>query len=277
MAYAVERYQIMLARRQGLREPWTSDPILREYRFCNVFREDDRTTAWIREHIREPLRDDPKVLMAMVVARWFNRIETLERIEDLLLAGDWNPPEYRRRLKGVSPLVTGAYMVKTPPRMSKLEGIIHCINAFEKDAAHLATHGDPESTELAGMWEVFTEYPYLGPFMAYEIVTDLRHTYMGEKATDIMTWCSPGPGCARGLGRVMHGDKDTYSYVSPRDRQVMLLLMNELLPWINEHWDERWPRWEMRELEHTLCEFDKYERARLGEGRPKQKFKPVTA
>jgi hypothetical protein len=28
-----------------------------------------------------------------------------------------------------------------------------------------------------------------------------------------------------------------------------------------------WPSWEMRDVEHTLCEFDKYERIRLGEGR----------
>jgi len=33
-----------------------------------------------------------------------------------------------------------------------------------------------------------------------------------------------------------------------------------------------WPEWEMRDVEHTLCEFDKYERVRLGEGRPRGVF-----
>jgi len=28
----------------------------------------------------------------------------------------------------------------------------------------------------------------------------------------------------------------------------------------------------MREIEHSLCEFDKYERTRLGEGRPRAKY-----
>jgi hypothetical protein len=39
------------------------------------------------------------------------------------------------------------------------------------------------------------------------------------------------------------------------------------------HWlrpvHEQWPAWEMREVEHSLCEFDKYERVRRGEGRPR--------
>jgi hypothetical protein len=33
-----------------------------------------------------------------------------------------------------------------------------------------------------------------------------------------------------------------------------------------------WPKWELREVEHTLCEFDKFERTRLGEGRPRGVF-----
>ena len=30
---------------------------------------------------------------------------------------------------------------------------------------------------------------------------------------------------------------------------------------------------EMRDIEHCLCEYDKYERVRLGEGRPRAKYK----
>jgi hypothetical protein len=39
---------------------------------------------------------------------------------------------------------------------------------------------------------------------------------------------------------------------------------------------EHWPAWEMREVEHTLCEFDKYERARLGEGKPRGVYRHGT-
>jgi hypothetical protein len=29
---------------------------------------------------------------------------------------------------------------------------------------------------------------------------------------------------------------------------------------------------EMRDIEHSLCEFDKYERVRLGQGKPRSKY-----
>jgi hypothetical protein len=30
----------------------------------------------------------------------------------------------------------------------------------------------------------------------------------------------------------------------------------------------------MRDIEHCLCEFDKYERVRLGQGKPRAQYKP---
>jgi alpha-glutamyl/putrescinyl thymine pyrophosphorylase clade 1 len=36
-----ERETIRLRRAQGLPRPWTADPILHSYRFCNIKREDD--------------------------------------------------------------------------------------------------------------------------------------------------------------------------------------------------------------------------------------------
>jgi hypothetical protein len=60
----------------GHTPPWTGDEILQKYKFCQVFREDDRTTRWFREHIREPLKDSTDVFMATVIFRWFNYIES---------------------------------------------------------------------------------------------------------------------------------------------------------------------------------------------------------
>jgi len=44
----------------------------------------------------------------------------------------------------------------------------------------------------------------VGDFMAYEVVTDLRHTRYLNKAPDINTWAVAGPGAIRGLHR-LHG------------------------------------------------------------------------
>jgi hypothetical protein len=33
-----------------------------------------------------------------------------------------------------------------------------------------------------------------------------------------------------------------------------------------------WPPFEIREIEHSLCEFDKHQRCLQGQGRPRQRF-----
>lgn len=290
-AYARERYQILQRRRAGQPRPWTDDPILQSYRFCNVFREDDTVTQWIRRHVTHD-RHGPLLLGAMVIARWFNRIETLERLlpppgldtvvdgpswfNDLLFSWELDgwAEDMRERLEGVQPLVTGAYMVKTPANMSKLEGILWCLEQFLPEARQLQRELEQGATRLCEATERLQRYPYLGPFMAYEVVTDLRHTPILGDAPDIMLWANPGPGAARGMARVVGAPLDTYNRHRPEDVHLMNTLMRRLLVASQDrgNWPSEWPQWEMRDVEHTLCEFDKYERARLGEGRPKQLY-----
>lgn len=274
LAYAVERQRILERRRAGQPWPWTDWPVLQKYRFCNIYREDDRTTIWFRENIREPLRNDPKVLLATVAFRWFNRIETGERIKDILVEEGWNRAKVRERLQGVQPICTGAFMIKSPAKKNKLEGLCDCIDAVAADAEHLVARIEPGETTLEDVWDRLREYPFLGNFMAYEVVTDLRHTYLLDQAPDINTWACPGPGAARGLGRVIDGNPAGYNYYSAKDQMEMILLMRHLLAYVNEKWPEPWPRWEMREVEHTLCEYDKFKRAQSGEGRLKRGYTP---
>lgn len=296
-AYARRREMIRHLRASGVPAPWTSDPVLQEFRFCNVFREDDTVTRWLRERVTTE-NFGYRVLGAFVIARWFNRVETLEymlgdgtKVPYFLynLLYSWGGLEeeatetsldvwadlMRERLYDVKPLVTGAYMIKTPAGMNKLEGLISVLRPVLKDAVHLQVRMEPETT-LQGVWEVLKEYPYLGDFMAYEVVTDLRHALpVLREAPDIMTWANPGPGCARGLDRVMQRPLGTSNRANAADRtrmiDEMIWLLNRSLD--SENWPDTWPTWELRDVEHTLCEFDKYERARLGEGRPKQLFR----
>lgn len=293
-AYARERYSILVRRRNkatlmlgkdGLRH-WTLDPILQEYRFCNVFREHDKTTEWFRRHVRGPMSNDPRVLLATYVFRWFNRVSTCRLLHGLSEDGtvqntslfkDWSQEYARNRLRDVRPLVTGAYMVKTPTSMNKLEGVLWCVEQFAPKALELAAEmlrGQGRLT-LQEATKLLSEFPFMGPFMAYEVVTDLRHTYLLDRAPDVLTWASAGPGAARGLGRVLSGDPGAFHYNRPADQEQLLLGMRDLLRASKKatHWPREWPRWEMREVEHTLCEFDKYERTRLGEGHPKQRYR----
>lgn len=290
-AFARERHSIYLKRAAGEPPPWTADPILAKYKFTNVFRELDRTTAWFREHVREPLRNDPRVLFATVAFRWFNKIETAEYLLHVehdpswwegSLFEDWDVDTAERRLRSAlpkGPYVNGAYIIKTPDGMDKLKGVLWCIEQFrQREKGEFAALMATEKNSLQDCWAYLTQYPYLGDFMAYEVVTDLRHTYLLEHAPDIMTWANPGPGACRGYGRVTGEGIDRYDRGKERDRKTVIKGMRELLAMSRDpqHWPAEWPAWEMREVEHVLCEEDKYLRAKLGEGKPKQLFRGGT-
>lgn len=279
-AYARERERIRRSRLAGQPAPWTEDPVLQKYRFCNINREHDRVTAWFRHHLRDPLKDDPFVLLATVAFRWFNLPVTGMALKPMLLERRWDAQEAAERIRAnrpEGPWATGAYKIKSRIGHPKVEGLCWCIDNIAQDAEHLAARVEPGDTTLEGMWERLCEYPYMGAFTAYEVVTDLRHTYLLQDAPDIDTWANPGPGAARGLCRLLGKPLDALNRNRDSDRATMIALMQELLDHsrTEANWPQDWFQWELREVEHTLCEFDKYERARLGEGRPKQQFHPV--
>jgi hypothetical protein len=47
---------------------WTTDEILLTYRFCNVRREDDRVTIWVRKNIRERFAGHPHLWFMLCIA-----------------------------------------------------------------------------------------------------------------------------------------------------------------------------------------------------------------
>jgi hypothetical protein len=185
------------------------------------------------------------------------------------------------------PHATGAYIISSPPGYSKLDGILEIVHRFdrqsrewqglgagvidqmnwrgEEGAAMMLMAAEGDAT-LEATWNWLKKFDYFGPFHSYEIVTDLRHTSLLCNAPDIMTWANPGPGARRGLNRVHGRDKKDHTV----SREGLIEEMRDLLMLVNGEgslWPVEWPRWEMRDVEHTLCEFDKYERIRLGEGR----------
>lgn len=324
-AYARERQAILLRRRRGDLAPWTTDPILQQYRFCCVFREDDRVTRWFRENVREPMRGSPDVFLATVLFRWFNRISTGEALfsqrslvtdpsgmtawEEFGQYGSKRVEILREAIVeycGAGPYVTGSYIIQGRPGLPKLDGVLSYFEEFCRTAADYPgdvatsrmswrdvaemllanrTWPDPAARfgSLEQTWMWLTQHQGMGPFMAYEVVTDLRHTDLLDWAPDVMTWANPGPGAIRGAGRVFYDDPGRFRG-SPQDREEILRLMQILLeasrdaafwpqpsadrleyvcsaPWASEFqtWGD-WPAWEMREVEHGLCEYLKYTR-----------------
>tara|TARA_R100001143_G_scaffold49683_1_gene44640 strand:+ start:19 stop:924 length:906 start_codon:yes stop_codon:yes gene_type:complete len=254
----------------GHTPPWTDDEVLQKYKFCQVFREDDRTTRWFREHIREPLRDSTDVFMATVIFRWFNYIESGRTLIKHDLLCNWDRKKAIEEISKQDKWVTGAYIIKTPNRMNKVTGVAECISHMWKDKNYLidTMYG---ISSLEKIWNVLRDYPYMGPFMAYEVVTDLRHTYVADNADDIMTWANPGPGAMRGLNRLTGRELGFCKRSHPWNEEMQELLKIAYERLNNNIIDLH--KFEMREVEGGLCEFDKYSRTVQKQGTTRSIYK----
>ncbi|MGD9210727.1 MAG: putative DNA base hypermodification protein [Desulfobacteraceae bacterium] len=279
-ASARERYEIYLKKEICKSpKPWTEDPVFLSWRFCNVFREDDKVTSWIRENVRKPYLSDPNVFICMVICRLFNKISTLSCLKSNGLFKKWNSMIAKTVLKGVKPVVGAAYVVRSPDGMSKLDGILKMIDLIAKDTYHLCVRIEPGETTLESVWLELCKYPCIGRFIAYEIISDLRWTSFLDQAPDIMTWANAGPGACRGLSWLVNNDYSAVPYSASTAVQTKIIdTLRTLLEYSQntDFWPKKFPKWEMRDVEHWLCEYAKYARVKhLGE-RMKRKYDGIT-
>jgi len=262
--YIDERHFIYLKRQDGRTFPWTQDEILQTYSFCNVYRELDKVTIWIRKNWREPYKDHTHLPFAMSVARQINHPPTLKAIG---FPESWNPARVKAimqdRMNRKKKVYTGAYMLTGTLGGTKVEQTIDKILTPLFDNPPKLYEDSLEKT-----WKEYLPYAGFSGFMAYEVVTDLRFTKHLENAKDIMTWANAGPGAKRGLNRIHNRDLQ-----HSIKKEQLTAEMKELLDVSSEYIDPALPSLEMREIEHCLCEFDKYERVRLGQGRPRSKYR----
>lgn len=75
-----ERYRIKKRKDAGELQPWTTDPVLRDFRFTNVFREDDRESRYLIDRIsKAPMSFENKFYNTLLF-RSYNKWETMQRI-----------------------------------------------------------------------------------------------------------------------------------------------------------------------------------------------------
>ena len=269
--FIIERHRIWECRDAGLEKPWTKDPILQKYRFCNVYRELDTVTKWIAKHWRKPHQLDPDLWFAMAVARLVNFPETLE---DLGYPVPWNEEEFMfvmeaRKDEGKQ-LYNGAYMISTHGvRMDKAQYLAKKALTPMWNNRFIVR---PKMNEpLFALHERLIQQRDLASFMSGQIIADLKYAKPYRGAKDWWTFAVSGPGSRRGLNRVLGLDigspwKESEWYTK------IIELKAEVDPIIRR---ERMATLHAQDLQNCLCEFDKHERVRLGEGRPKSLYQGV--
>lgn len=277
-----ERESIRIKKDSNLPKPWTTDPILQTYKFCNVHREHDKVSKWICNEWLVPNERHPNLWFAMVVARLFNWPPTLE----IIGFPSNNFPEHiehwRHSLKGIrsagGKVFTGAYLVSTNGvKMDKIDYILDRVllpiwTNGRAPSIEIVNYGEGignqlESETLQSYWNELRQFDGLGSFMAGQVVADLKFAMPLIEATDWYNWAPLGPGSIRGLNRF---------YGRPVDKRLSqdkgLEELIQIQQLIEQRLDMLLP---VHNVQNCMCEYDKYLRVKNGEGRPRSLYPGV--
>jgi hypothetical protein len=257
-----ERERVRVAKESGAPWPWTQDPILQRYKFCNIMRECDKTTRWIAANWRTPYAHDPHLWFAMVIAR--RALNWPGSMEALGYPVPWNSAEFfnliRTRASANLKCYDTAYQLLVQGKKGdKAENMVKYIldPLWEAREQIRPRPGDT----LKSFSERLSGFKFMGLFYCGQVVADLKYVYPLNEATDWQTFALPGPGSERGLNRIVGRDKKTLWR-----KGEWYETLCQLMPLIRT-------KLHFQDGNNILCEFDKFERIRLGEGRVRP-YKP---
>lgn len=271
-----EREAIRGARAAGKPAPWTSDPILANYRFCNVDREDDKVTRWIDQNIRQPWADHPRLLFNLVLARYVNDIEALTRGGFVQRWGDGLDWVARIQGDGTLRQFGNAYII--PCGREKAKSKLHWLAKYcFTPVWHTARSYRRDWQSCEQMYNFLTMFKSCGPFLGNQIVTDAKYTPLLRDAPDKRYFIQAGPGTCRGLARLFNGDV-THGVADERTalmelRGILIYNTSTYRITLPAHAVLAFER-DINNVSNCMCEYDKYMRARLKEGEPKQRYVP---
>lgn len=278
--YWVREREAIRCRKEDARKlprPWTTDPILAKFRFCNVRREDDSVTRWIDARIRKPYAGHPHLWLMLCIARQINWPDTLAALitEGAWpnVDGDWITDMERclharqqLRLK----VYTGAYTITAPPTKGTAKIPFTCqtvIGQLWRDREKFAKHFVSPNYNIQNTHALLKTYTAWGEFMAYQAVGDMIFTDILRNAPDRELWCAAGPGTIRGLNR-LHGRPVKYGLDQATARSEIRKLYTVI-------YRETGVRVEFNDVPNCLCETDKYLRVKNGEGEPRALYVPA--
>lgn len=274
-AFMRERESIRLKKERGDPWPWTTDPILQQYKFTNVKREHDRTSKFLIETYYKTFADEPlqTIIFNAAVYRYFGTAEFA------MAAGWWSLPSERSvdeiecvatyRLLAGERVFTGAYMVtnanRTGPKQTvvcqlMLKPLLYALPRIEEAIKREWCFED-------GVKELCKVFGF-STFQSKETLLDTRYTNAWPEGTPIdkNTWTGMGPGGKKGMAYIESGEVKNIS--EKKSLEICLEVFNER----HKYWPEGWIELELADCQFQSCEFFKYKKVQLGLGRPRSKY-----
>jgi hypothetical protein len=256
--FATERERIRIRKEKGEPKPWTKDPLLQQYSFTNVHREDDKQSRLIASGWRGPYAKEPDLWFAMFVARLVNWWPTLREME---FPAPWNAHNFktvlRAQMAAGEKVFSGAYiinqMIKGGTGMPKGDYLAEFVLGPLWKARE--TCRPRKDDTLESVCERWVQFKGVGGFIAAQVIADMKYVSPLVNASDWYTWAASGPGSRRGLNLVLGRERDT-----SWEEGAWLAALQYLRTQYNTKVGDNSLQVHAQDMQNILCEFSKYKR-----------------
>jgi len=270
---------------RNMSRPWTIDPILKVWKFTNVWRELDRGTVYLLDALRDPSREGYRNcvgdLWSIMHYRLFNNWEAHKALGGFVPYDQWNYDDWYKRLRAhhaagntVLCMSHNTCCYTGLPGSDKIERV--CLIAKRvHDTAQDTLDGINNARSLEQVFDVIRAVRGYGPFLAYEVVSDILYT--GITPFSVNDWANAGPGAMNGIARIFHPMSE-----KQRGKKMPFL---DIMQWLRTNqktgfdavkflfgcdfesiaWQRR--PLDLRCIEHQLCEYSKIVKLYQGNGR----------
>lgn len=287
--FAAERQNIFYKRIDGSPAPWTTDSILANYKFTNVYRAADRTSQYlIKNVIYYGDQSAIDLFFRILLFKLFNKIETWEFLK--LRVGEISAQLFRvenystalsRLMANGSSIYSGAYIMPMTGVNSR-KGVKHLshLEMLQSMIIDRVPERVVEMRKLQQVFDLLRSYKGVGNFLAFQYAIDLNYSILTEFDED--EYIIAGPGAIDGIMKCFSSTRglaasDIIRWVA--DRQEMEFERRGIT--FNSLWGRRMT---LIDIQNVFCEISKYSRVAFpaitgvnGRRRIKQKFKPRTA
>jgi len=285
--FAVKRQDVFFSRIEGNHGPWSTDPILNEYKFTNAYRASDRVSQYLIKNVIYPKRWSLEdTVFRILLFKLFNKIETWELLEhqfgEVSLATfdiDRYDQILENSMSAGGAIYSAAYIIPSGSK-KKYTGVrkhrFHLLLLDSLIKSKLPKRLRNSSTMEEG-FHILLNVESFGRFLAYQFITDLNYSeWLDYSEAEFVV---PGPGALDGIRKCFTSLGD---YSEPDIIKMMMEDQGIHFERLGLNFKSLWGRpLQLIDCQNLFCEVDKYSRVAhpdiqgiSGRSRIKQKFKP---
>ncbi len=266
--FAAERQEIFFKKFHGEAAPFTKDPILQTYKFCNTYRASDRVSQCLIKDVIYANQTPPEdTLFRIIFFRLLNKDTTWKKLEEKLGAPvsleNFNTKRYAtllEEIKNEEGVIYGNAFILASTHIyglsKKYENHLQMLH--ELFVSGKKKHALLNAKTLEELYIILHTLPMIGDFMAYQIAIDLHYSTVFN--FDENDFTVAGPGAQRGITKCFEDtDNKPLSYII----QYMVENQDEEFKRLGIQFKNLWGRkLHAIDCQGLFCETDKYCRVR---------------